>query len=63
MLGYNYEQSLFNSIFTQRNGLIFEDVNNINLTNGSGSPSVPATKSGELPVGFSVLTMDIRTDT
>jgi TonB-linked SusC/RagA family outer membrane protein len=36
MLGYNYEQSLFNSIFTQRNGLIFEDVNNINLTNGSG---------------------------
>jgi TonB-linked SusC/RagA family outer membrane protein len=36
MLGYNYEQSLYNSIFTQRNGLIFEDVDNINLTNGSG---------------------------
>jgi TonB-linked SusC/RagA family outer membrane protein len=36
MLGFNYEQSLYNSIFTQRNGLIFEDVDNINLTNGSG---------------------------
>ncbi len=36
MLGMNYEQSLFNSIYTQRNGLIFTDVNNINLTNGTG---------------------------
>lgn len=36
MLGYNYEQSVYNSIFTRRNGLIFEDVHNINLTNGSG---------------------------
>ncbi|HOW32107.1 MAG TPA: SusC/RagA family TonB-linked outer membrane protein, partial [Bacteroidales bacterium] len=36
MLGFNYEQSIINSIFTRRNGLIFVDVNNINLTNGSG---------------------------
>lgn len=36
MLGFNYEQSVYNSIFTRRNGLIFEDVKNINLTNGSG---------------------------
>ena len=36
MLGYNYEQSIYNTLFTSRNGLIFEDVNNINLANGNG---------------------------
>lgn len=36
MLGFNYEQSIFSSIFTRRNGLIFADADNINLTNGSG---------------------------
>lgn|SRR5690625_74684 len=36
MVGFNYEQSVYNRILTRRNGLIFEDINNINLTNGSG---------------------------
>ena len=36
MLGYNYEQSVYNDIFTRRNGLMFDDVSNINLTTGTG---------------------------
>ena len=36
MLGTNYEQSVYNTIFTRRNGLIFEDVENINMANGDG---------------------------
>lgn len=36
MLGSNYEQSIYNTINTRRNGLIFEDANNINIANGSG---------------------------
>src|SRR5690625_2610521 len=36
MVGFNYEQSVYNRILTRRNGLIFEDINNIKSTNGSG---------------------------
>ncbi len=36
MLGYNYEQSIYNSLFTRRNGLIFEDADNMNMTSGDG---------------------------
>lgn len=36
MLGYNYEQSTYNTTNTRRNGLIFEDGNNINMANGNG---------------------------
>lgn len=36
MVGYNYEQSVYNSIFSRRNGLMFDDVSNINLTTGTG---------------------------
>ena len=36
MAGYNYEQSIYNSLFSRRNGLMFDNVNNINLTSGSG---------------------------
>lgn len=36
MVGYNYEQSIYNSLLSRRNGLIFEDGENINMTNGSG---------------------------
>ncbi|MGN6437423.1 MAG: TonB-dependent receptor [Agriterribacter sp.] len=35
MMGYNYEQSTYNSLFSSRNGLMFPDANNINFTNGS----------------------------
>jgi TonB-linked SusC/RagA family outer membrane protein len=34
LIGYNYEQSTFNSLTAQRNGLIFENANNINLALG-----------------------------
>lgn len=36
MLGYNYEQSVYNSLFSRRNGLIFEDADDMNMTNGDG---------------------------
>src|SRR5690606_2421105 len=36
MIGYNYEQSIYNTLFTRRNGLIFDDAGNINLTSGNG---------------------------
>ena len=36
MLGYNYEQSVYNSLYTRRNGLIFEDADNMNMANGEG---------------------------
>ena len=34
MAGYNYEQSTFNRIMTQRNGIIFEDASDLNLALG-----------------------------
>ena len=34
MVGYNYEQQTYNNIATQRNGLLTEDVTNINLALG-----------------------------
>ncbi len=36
MLGYNYEQSIYNYLYSRRNGLIFEDADDMNMTNGSG---------------------------
>lgn len=36
MVGYNYEQSVYDYVRTKRNGLIFEDANNLNLANGNG---------------------------
>ncbi len=36
MVGYNYEQSIYHFSSKRRNGLIFEDAENINMTNGSG---------------------------
>lgn len=37
MAGYNYEQSINKLIVDRRNGLIFEDAENINMTNGNAS--------------------------
>lgn len=36
MVGYNYEQSIYDYLRTKRNGIIFVDANNLNLTNGNG---------------------------
>ncbi|MBC8617042.1 TonB-dependent receptor [Parabacteroides faecis] len=35
MVGYNYEQSTYKEVSTRRNGLIFDDAENINMANGS----------------------------
>jgi TonB-linked SusC/RagA family outer membrane protein len=35
LVGYNYEQSTFNAISAQRNGLIYENANDLNLALGS----------------------------
>lgn len=34
MVGYNYEQSTFNRVAVQRNGLIFDDASDLNLALG-----------------------------
>jgi TonB-linked SusC/RagA family outer membrane protein len=34
LLGYNYEQSTYNRLYTQRNGIIYEDANDISLALG-----------------------------
>jgi TonB-linked SusC/RagA family outer membrane protein len=34
LLGYNYEQSVFNALNTERNGLVYSDATNINLAEG-----------------------------
>jgi TonB-linked SusC/RagA family outer membrane protein len=36
MIGYNYEQSIYDYSSMTRNGLIFEDAENISMTNGTG---------------------------
>ena len=36
MAGFNYEQSIYQFSSSRRNGLIFEEVDDMNLTNGSG---------------------------
>lgn len=35
MIGYNYEQSIYNYDFERRNGLLFDDAENINMATGS----------------------------
>lgn len=36
MVGYNYEQEVYKYLFSRRNGLIFEDAEDMNMANGSG---------------------------
>lgn len=55
MLGYNYEQSVYNSIFSRRNGLMFEDVSNINLTTGTGITISSDYEKWRIAGGFSRL--------
>ncbi|MBS1634131.1 MAG: SusC/RagA family TonB-linked outer membrane protein, partial [Bacteroidetes bacterium] len=55
MLGYNYEQSAFTSMFTRRNGLMFPDVTNINLTTGTGITIASDYEKWRIAGGFSRL--------
>src|SRR5699024_476934 len=36
LIGYNYEQSVYNSVLTRRNGLLFPDAESLNLASGGG---------------------------
>lgn len=55
MVGYNYEQSTYNSLFSRRNGLMFDNVNNINLTSGSGLTISSNYEKWRIAGGFSRL--------
>lgn len=55
MVGYNYEQSTYNSIFSRRNGLMFNNVTNINLTSGSGLTISSNYEKWRIAGGFSRL--------
>ncbi|MPN65154.1 hypothetical protein SDC9_212933 [bioreactor metagenome] len=63
MLGSNYEQSIYNTINTRRNGLIFEDANNINIANGSGITISSNYEKWRIAEVFSGLTTGLRIDT
>lgn len=52
MVGYNYEQSIYNYSFHRRNGLIFPDADNISLTNGSASDINGLYKKWKIVGGF-----------
>ena len=52
MIGYNYEQSIYEFLQTRRNGLIFEDAENINMANGSGIKLASSYEKWRIAGGF-----------
>ncbi|MGN6214950.1 SusC/RagA family TonB-linked outer membrane protein [Parafilimonas sp.] len=52
LIGYNYEQSVYNSTVTQRNGLIFPDANNLNLALGQSINTGAAYEKWAILGGF-----------
>lgn len=55
LVGYNYEQSNFKRLSTQRNGLIFEDANDINLALGQAIVTQGGWERWKIQGGFSRL--------
>jgi TonB-linked SusC/RagA family outer membrane protein len=55
MLGYNYEESTFESLAVTRNGLIFSDATNINLALGQAITPVGGYEKWAISGGFSRL--------
>ena len=53
MVGYNYEQSNFKRLSAQRNGLIFEDANDINLALGQVITTTGGWEIWKIQGGFS----------
>lgn len=60
MAGYNYEQSTFNRLMTQRNGIIFEDANNLNLVLGQAITTVGGYEKWAILGGFSRLNYSFK---
>jgi TonB-linked SusC/RagA family outer membrane protein len=52
LLGYNYEQSIYNSTIAQRNGLIFSDADNLNLALGQSINTAAAYEKWAILGGF-----------
>ena len=55
MAGYNYEQSTFNRVSVQRNGLIFEDATDLNLALGTSTITGGGYEQWAILGGFSRL--------
>ncbi|HUR10158.1 MAG TPA: TonB-dependent receptor [Flavitalea sp.] len=60
MVGYNYEQSTFKSLQTQRNGLIFENANDINLALGQSITTAGGYEQWAIVGGFSRLNYSFK---
>ena len=60
MVGYNYEQSTFESLQAQRNGLIFENANDINLALGQSIGTAGGYEQWAIVGGFSRLNYSFR---
>ncbi len=60
MVGYNYEQSNFKRLSAQRNGLIFEDANDINLALGAVTTTSGGWEIWKIMGGFSRLNYSFK---
>jgi len=60
MVGYNYEQSTRKSLQVQRNGLIFEDANNINLALGQSITTSGGHQAWAVAGGFTRLNYSFK---
>lgn len=60
MVGYNYEQSTYNRVAVQRNGLIFEDATDLNLALGQAITTGGGYEQWAILGGFSRLNYSFR---
>jgi TonB-linked SusC/RagA family outer membrane protein len=55
MIGYNYEQSVYNRVYVQRNGIIYEDASDLNLVLGQSINTSGGYEKWNILGGFSRL--------
>ena len=60
LVGYNYEQSNFKRLSAQRNGLIFEDANDINLALGQAITTTGGWERWKIQGGFARLNYSFK---
>lgn len=60
MAGYNYEQSTYNRVAVQRNGIIFEDATDLNLALGQSITTAGGYEQWAILGGFSRLNYSFR---
>jgi len=60
LIGYNYEQSTYNRLSVQRNGIIYDDANDINLTLGQSITTGGGYEKWVILGGFSRLNYAFR---